>query len=121
VVASFLEKVDREVAARVEARLAGMPPTEPAKTDSRRTLLTGIAIGASAGGIPLLLLLVMQATNVSQVAVRQVSTTAGGNVTHVVSHSSKSPVLPLLVLIVLTICAVAAVRSRQKQRPGGLL
>jgi len=121
VVASFLEKVDREVAARVEARLAGMPPTEPAKTDSRRTLLTGIAIGAAAGGIPLLLLLVMQATNVSQVAVRQVSTTAGGNVTHVVSHSSKSLVLPLLVLIVLTICAVAAVRSRPKQRPGGLL
>ena len=117
VVASFLEKVDREVAARVEARLAGMPPTEPAKTDSRRTLLTGIAIGAAAGGIPLLLLLVMQATNVSQVAVRQVSTTAGGNVTHVVSHSSKSPVLPLLVLIVLTICAVAAVRAGRSNGP----
>src|SRR5260221_12138851 len=27
VVASFLEKVDREIAARVEARLAGRPPT----------------------------------------------------------------------------------------------
>jgi hypothetical protein len=121
VVASFLEKVDREIAARVEARLAGMPPTEPAKTDSRRTLLTGIAIGAAAGGIPLLLLLVMQVTNVSRVAVRHVSTTAGGNVTQMVSYSSKSPVLPLLVVIVLTICAVAAVRSRQKQRPGGPL
>ncbi len=121
VVASFLEKVDREIAARVEARLAGMPPTEPAKTDSRRTLLTGIAIGAAVVGIPLLLLLLMQAGNVTGVAVSRVSSVAGGNVTQVVSHSSKSTVLPLLVLIVVAICAVAAVRGLRKQRPGGLL
>ncbi len=122
VVASFLEKVDREIAARVEARLAGMPPTELAKTDSRRTLLTGIAIGAAVAGIPLLLLLLlMQAGNVTGVAVSRVSSVAGGNVTQVVSHSSKSAVLPLLVLIVVVICAVAAVRGLRKQRPGGLL
>jgi hypothetical protein len=121
VVASFLEKVDREIAARVEARLAGMPRPEPAKTDSRRTLLTGIAIGGAIGGIPLLLLLVMQTRNVSQAAVRHVSSAAGGNVTQVVSGSSKSLMWPVFVLIVVTICAVAAIRGGQKQRPGGLL
>lgn len=121
VVASFLEKVDQEIAARVEARLAGMPPTEPAKADSRRTLLTGIAVGAAVGGLPLLLLLVIQARNVSQVAVRHASSAAGGNVTQVVSSSSKSLVWPVLVLIVVAICAVAAVRGWQKQRPGRLL
>lgn len=121
VVASFLEKVDRQIAARVEARLAGMPRAEPAKTDSRRTLLTGIAIGAAVGGIPLLLLLVMQARNVSQVAVRHVSAATGGNVTQVISSSSKSLVWPVLVLIVVAIGAVAAVRGWQKQRPGRLL
>jgi hypothetical protein len=121
VVASFLEKVDREITARVEARLAGAPRTEPVKTDSRRTLLTGIAIGAAVGGIPLLLLLVMQARNVSQMAVRQVSSAAGGNVTQVISHSSKSLVWPVLVLIVVAICGAAAVRGWQKQRSGGLL
>jgi hypothetical protein len=47
VVASFLEKVDREVAARVDARMATMrQPVAPASADSRQsTLLKGIAIG----------------------------------------------------------------------------
>jgi hypothetical protein len=120
VVASFLEKVDREIAARVEARLAGTP-TKPAKADSRRTLLTGIAIGAAGSGIPLLLLLVMQARNASQVAVRHVSPAVGGNVTQVVSRSSASFGWLLLALIVVATCAVAAVWSRPKQRPAGLL
>ena len=48
VVASFLEKVDREVAARVEARLAELPRAEPAKQNNRRTLAKGMAIGAAA-------------------------------------------------------------------------
>ncbi len=48
VVASFLAKVDSEVAARVEARLASTPQAEPAVPDDRRTLLKGIAIGATA-------------------------------------------------------------------------
>jgi hypothetical protein len=39
VVASFLEKVDREVAARVEARLSGMAPAKPAKRGKRGTAL----------------------------------------------------------------------------------
>jgi len=33
VVASFLEKVDREIAARVEARLAGVARAEPSEAD----------------------------------------------------------------------------------------
>src|ERR1022692_4050724 len=45
VVASFLEKVDQEIAARVDARLAGPPRTTPTEPESRRTLLKGIAIG----------------------------------------------------------------------------
>jgi hypothetical protein len=120
VVASFLEKVDREVAARVEARLAGMPRTEPAKPGSRRMLLTGMAIGVAVGGIPLLLLLVMQAGRGSPAAASPNAT--GGNVTQVVvSHSSHSVVWVLLLLIVMAICAVAAVRVVRKQRAAGPL
>ncbi len=49
VVASFIDKVDREVAARVEARLASSQPAEPDKRSSRLTLMKGMAIGACAG------------------------------------------------------------------------
>jgi ferric-dicitrate binding protein FerR (iron transport regulator) len=120
VVASFLEKVDREIAARVEARLAGVPQAEPAKSGSRRTLLTGMAIGVAVGGIPLLLLLVMQAGRGSQAVAR--TSTAGGNVTQVVvAHSSHSVGWFLLLLIVAAICAVATVRARQKKRAAGPL
>src|SRR5260370_2286126 len=56
VVASFLDKVDREIAAQVEARIAGGPQTPPAKPGSRRALLTGIAIGVAVSGIPLILI-----------------------------------------------------------------
>jgi|1186.fasta_scaffold06743_3 hypothetical protein len=53
VVASFLDRVEEEITARVEARLAEVPryaetprrPPVPAGGDSRRTLLRGIAIG----------------------------------------------------------------------------
>jgi hypothetical protein len=47
VVASFLEKVDREVAARVDAHLAaGREPAAPVAADDRRSILMqGIAIG----------------------------------------------------------------------------
>jgi hypothetical protein len=52
VVASFLEKVDKEIDARVDARLAGMrQPAPPAERDDRRTLLKGVAIGIGASGI----------------------------------------------------------------------
>jgi len=54
VVASFLDRVEEEITARVEARLAEVPryaqtprrpPVPAAGGDSRRTLLRGIAIG----------------------------------------------------------------------------
>jgi hypothetical protein len=55
VVASFLEKVDREVAARVEARLADLAPAQPpgrrrrlAALTRRRTLRDLAAAGAGA-------------------------------------------------------------------------
>jgi hypothetical protein len=54
VIASFLEKVDRQVDARVDTRLAATPQAEPAKLDRRRTLLKGIAIGTAVSGIPLI-------------------------------------------------------------------
>jgi hypothetical protein len=55
VVASFLERVDREIDHRVDARLAGMrQPAPPAERDDRRTLLKGVAVGISASGIGLL-------------------------------------------------------------------
>jgi hypothetical protein len=58
VVASFLEKVDREVAARVEARLSGMAAAEPAKRGKRgRALMkrrvVRDALAASAGALAL--------------------------------------------------------------------
>jgi hypothetical protein len=51
VVASFIDKVDREVAARVAAQLAAARSTVPAKPRSRRELLKGMAIGAAAAGM----------------------------------------------------------------------
>jgi len=120
VVASFLEKVDREIAARVEARLAGMPQTESAKSGSRRTLLTGMAIGVAVGGIPFLLLLVMQAGRGSRAVAGPRA--ASGNVTQVVvSSSSHSVVWLLLLLIVAAICAVAAVRVQRRKQAAGPL
>jgi len=51
-VASFLEKVDKEIDARVDARLADRhQPAPPAEPDDRRTLLKGVAIGIGASGI----------------------------------------------------------------------
>lgn len=55
VVASFLEKVDKQVAASVDARLAAASQAEQAKLDGRHALLKGMAIGAAVGGIPLIL------------------------------------------------------------------
>jgi hypothetical protein len=51
VVASFLEKVDRELAARVEARLAASAAAVPAGRESRRALVKGVVIGACAGAL----------------------------------------------------------------------
>ncbi len=52
VVASFLEKVDKEITARVDARLAGVhQPEPPAELDNRRMLLKGIAVGIGVSGI----------------------------------------------------------------------
>jgi hypothetical protein len=55
VVESFLERVDREIAARVDARLGPVSreqPVQPAQSNSRRTLLTGVAIGIFVTGVP---------------------------------------------------------------------
>jgi hypothetical protein len=57
VVASFLNRVEEEITARVEARMAEAQrpeaprPGVPADEDSRRTLWRGIAIGVVIGGI----------------------------------------------------------------------
>ena len=52
VVASFLEKIDKEIDARVDARLTGMrQPAPPAERDDLRTLLKGVAIGIVASGV----------------------------------------------------------------------
>jgi len=57
VVASFLDRVEEEITARVEARMADAPRPEaprretPASEDSRRALWRGVAIGVVIGGI----------------------------------------------------------------------
>jgi hypothetical protein len=55
VIESFLERVDREISARVDARLGPVPreqPVQPAQSNGRRTLLTGVAIGIFVTGVP---------------------------------------------------------------------
>ena len=55
VIESFLERVDREITARVNARLgpaSSEQPVQPAQSNSRRTLLTGVAIGIFVTGVP---------------------------------------------------------------------
>jgi hypothetical protein len=58
VVESFLERIDREIDARVDARLrpaARERPAQPAQSNGRRMLLTGVAIGIFVVGVPSLL------------------------------------------------------------------
>ena len=58
VVASFLEKVDQEIAARVEERLAASGPrARPVEPGNRRALLKGFAIGV-ASSVAVVLLIV---------------------------------------------------------------
>jgi len=55
VIESFLERVDRKIDARVDARLGPVSreqPVQPAQSNNRRTLLTGVAIGILITGVP---------------------------------------------------------------------
>jgi hypothetical protein len=55
VIESFLERVDREITARVDARLGPVSreqPVQPAQSNRRRPLLTGVAIGIVVTGVP---------------------------------------------------------------------
>jgi hypothetical protein len=55
VIESFLERVDREITARADARLGPVSreqPLQPAQSNGRRTLLTGVAIGIFVTGVP---------------------------------------------------------------------
>lgn len=52
VIESFLERVDREITARVDARLGPVSRGQPVQPNSRRTLLTGVAIGVFITGVP---------------------------------------------------------------------
>ena len=57
VVASFLEKVDQVIAARVDERLAASRPrARPVAPENRRTLLKGFAIGVASSGATALLI-----------------------------------------------------------------
>jgi hypothetical protein len=65
VVASFLERVDQEIAARVDERLAASRPrarpVRPVEPENRRTLLKGFAIGVASSGATILLVAGAQA------------------------------------------------------------
>jgi hypothetical protein len=57
VVASFLERVDQEIAARVDERLAASRPrTRPVEPENRRTLLKGFAVGVASSAAVVLLI-----------------------------------------------------------------
>jgi hypothetical protein len=54
---SFLEKVDSEIAARLDARLGGVPQPRTQTADvatryERRAVWTGVMIGSAVAGIP---------------------------------------------------------------------
>ena len=60
---SFLEKVDSEIAARIDARLGGAPQPRTQTADvatrsERRALWTGVMIGSAVAGIPFTLVAV---------------------------------------------------------------
>jgi hypothetical protein len=56
VVASFLEKVDQEIAARVDERMtASRPRARPVPAEDRRTLVKGFVIGVASTGVAVLL------------------------------------------------------------------
>jgi hypothetical protein len=57
VVASFIEKVDQEIAARVEERMAASRPrNRPVEPENRRALLKGFAIGVASSAAAVLLI-----------------------------------------------------------------
>ena len=90
VVASFLERVEEEITARVDARLAeARQPGASADQGTRRTLLTGIAIGIGIGAF-------------AAVAV-------GGN------PGERMHRLLLVLVALAVICAVSAVYARRNQ------
>lgn len=55
VIESFLERIDQEITARLDARLGPVSPEQPVQqvhSNGRRTLLTGVAIGIFITGLP---------------------------------------------------------------------
>jgi hypothetical protein len=86
VLASFLEKVDQEIAARVDARLAASSTPQTAEDrGSRGTLLSGIAIGIAIGAV--------------------IAVAVGGN------PGERIHRLVIVMLVLAVICAVGASRS----------
>ena len=63
VVESFLAKLDKQIEARVEERLAGVPvrrrrPVDPLRLSKLRYALAGGAVGAVVAGVPLTMIAV---------------------------------------------------------------
>jgi hypothetical protein len=94
VIDSFLERVDREITTRVDARLGPVSreqPVQPAQSNSRRTLLTGVAIGIFVTGVPSIM----------------VAASAGG-----VIATDETQVLLIIALLWAIAVAIAAFASR---------
>ena len=95
VIESFLERVDREITARVDARLGPVAREQPVQSSSHRTLLTGVAIGIFVTGVPSM----------------AVAASAGG----VIPGDEKSVLIVIVVLWALAV-AIAASRIRIELR-----
>jgi hypothetical protein len=91
VIESFLERVDREITARVDARLGPVSREQPVQSNSRRTLLTGVAIGIFVTGVPSMM----------------VAATAGG-----VIAKDETQVLLIIAVLWAIAVAIAAAASR---------
>ena len=87
VVASFLEKVDQQIAARIDERLAASTPhSSPAEREKRRTLVKGFALGVFSSAAVVLLVLGMRPGHHALLALLAVAVVLGAGVRWASQH-----------------------------------
>jgi hypothetical protein len=105
VIESFLERVDQEITAHLDARLGPVSreqPAPPVQANSRRTLLTGVAIGIFVTGVPSMM----------------VAASAGGVITK--DESQVLLVVAILWAIAVAIAAFVYPVSRYRRKEHGI-
>jgi hypothetical protein len=87
VVASFLEKVDQQIAARIDERLAASTPrSSPVEREKRRTLVKGFAMGVFSSAAVVLLVLGIKPGHHALLALLAVAVVLGAGVRWASQH-----------------------------------